>query len=143
MRTPSFTPKSSAYRHVFRVAPGDIDVFGHANNVVWVRWVNEASFAHACHVGLGPEACNALDAVWVVRRHAIDYLLPAFEGQELECTTWPETVQGATSLRRSLFVNDGRVLARAETTWALLHISTGRPRRVPREFMTAYGFAPE
>lgn len=139
MDKPTFIPTQAAYHHAFRVEPADIDVFGHANNVVWVRWINDAAFAHACHVGLGPDACNALGAVWVVRSHNIEYLLPAFEGQQIECVTWPDSVRGATSLRRSLFLNDGRVLARAETTWALLQITTGRPRRVPRDFMTAYG----
>jgi acyl-CoA thioester hydrolase len=91
-------------------------------------------------VGLDPEACNALDALWVVRKHAIEYLQPAFEGQSIECFTWPEQVQGATSLRRTLFLHEGRQLVRAETMWALLSVSTGRPRRVPLEMMRAYGF---
>ena len=122
------------------VTAPDIDGFGHVNNVVWVRWVNEVSYWHSCAVGLDPEACNALDAVWVVRSHAIEYLRPAFEGQSLECFTWPEQVQGATSLRRTVFLHEGRELVRAETTWALLSVSTGRPRRVPVEMMRAYGF---
>jgi acyl-CoA thioester hydrolase len=103
MRANDFVPSSIAYRSTLRVEPSDIDEFGHANNVVWVRWVNEISFAHACAVGLGPVECAALDAVWVVRKHVIDYLQPAFAGQLLTCSTWPQHVQGATSLRRSLF----------------------------------------
>jgi acyl-CoA thioester hydrolase len=143
MDSPTFVPPSSAYRHVYRVEAADIDAFGHANNVVWVRWVNDAASAHSCHVGLAPDALSALDAVWLVRRHTIDYLLPAFEGQEIECFTWPESVRGATSLRRNVFQCDGRVLVRAETIWAFLQRSTGRPRRVPRQIMAAYGFVQE
>jgi len=141
MRAHVFEPNPSAHRHVFRVERDDIDEFGHANNVVWVRWINDAALAHACEVGLDPEACHKLGAVWVVRRHDIEYLLPAFEGQTVECFTWPERVHGATSLRRCLFRCDSRVLARAETTWALLSLGTGKPRRVPREMMDAYGFS--
>lgn len=137
-----FDPTPIAHRHVFRVAGTDIDELGHANNVVWIRWINDAALAHACEVGLGPEECRALDAVWVVRRHDIEYLRPAFEGQTIECFTWPASVRGATSLRRTLFRCEDRVLARAETTWALLAMSTGKPRRVPREMMVAYRFTP-
>jgi acyl-CoA thioester hydrolase len=140
MQTNNFVPSPIAHRLQLRVEAADIDAFGHANNVVWVRWVNDVALAHALAVGLAPEACAALDAVWLVRRHSIDYLLPAFEGQLIDCVTWPETVQGATSLRRTLFMCGGRVLARAETLWALLRISNGRPRRVPLEMMRAYGF---
>jgi acyl-CoA thioester hydrolase len=133
----------TAHLHAFCVAAEDIDELGHANNVVWVRWVNEAALAHATHVGLGPEACRALGVICVVRRHDIEYLAPAFEGQTIESWTWPESVRGATSLRRTLFRSGGRVLARAETTWVLIDVARGAPRRVPVSFMETYGFRPE
>ena len=137
-----FRPSDRAHCHSFVVTRADIDDFGHANNVVWVRWVNEAAIAHSEAVGLSAERLQALDAIWVVRKHEIEYLGPAFEGQTLECRTWPAAVRGATSLRRSLFTFEGRVLARAETTWALLHAVSGRPRRVSLEFMAAYSYEP-
>src|SRR5688500_11627640 len=133
MHAHSFVAKPSAYCHSFRVEPADIDELGHANNVVWVRWINEAAIAHSMQVGLGVEACRALGALWVVRRHDLEYLLPAFAGETLQALTWPETLRGATSVRRTLFQRDGKVLARAETTWVLIELSTGRPRRVPQE----------
>lgn len=137
-----FEPSALAHRHSFVVTPQDIDDFGHANNVVWVRWVNEAAIAHSNAVGLSAERLRELDAIWVVRKHEIEYLAPAFAGQTLECLTWPAAVRGATSLRRSVFSLDGRVLARAETVWALLHATSGRPRRVSAELMAAYGYQP-
>jgi acyl-CoA thioester hydrolase len=136
-----FQPSALAHPHRFVVTPEDIDDFGHANNVVWVRWVNEAAIAHSNAVGLSAERLQAMDSIWVVRKHEIEYLAPAFAGQELQCLTWPAAVRGATSLRRSLFTYQGRVLARAETIWALLH-TNGRPRRVNTEMMAAYGYEP-
>jgi len=143
MRAQELDTNPNAHRHTFVVDHADIDEFGHANNVVWVRWINDAALAHACEVGLGPDACNALGCVWVVRRHDIEYLLPAFIGQTLEATTWPETVRGASSLRRTIFRREGRVLARAATTWVLVSLASDKPRRVPREMMTAYSFDPD
>lgn len=143
MQSDDFEPTSLAFRHEFRVDEADIDEFGHANNVVWVRWVNEAAMAHSRAVGLDPETLIAMRAMWIIRKHVIEYLLPAFAGERLTCATWPAAVRGATSIRRNVFLRDGRVLARAETTWALLHTETGRPRRVPLEMMNAYGFSPE
>ena len=143
MKINDFEPSPLAFRHEFRVDPADIDEFGHANNVVWVRWVNEAALAHSCAVGLDPETLVGMRSMWIVRKHEIEYLLPAFAGELLTCATWPAAVRGATSIRRNLFLREGRVLARAETTWALLHTDTGRPRRVPLEMMNAYGFSPE
>lgn len=139
MHPKDFEPPAAAYRHNFVVASADIDEFGHANNVVWVRWVNEAALAHSCAVGLDPQVLLNMRAMWIIRKHAIEYLAPAFAGERLECLTWPAAVRGATSLRRNLFIREGRMLCRAETTWALLHSETGRPRRVPVEMMQAYG----
>lgn len=143
MKSEDFEPPSSAYRHEFRVDEADIDEFGHANNVVWVRWVNEAAMAHSRAVGLDPEKLLAMRAMWIIRKHEIEYLLPAFAGERLVCVTWPAAVRGATSVRRNVFLREGKVLARCETMWALLDTETGRPRRVPIEMMHAYGFDPE
>lgn len=141
MQAHHFDPHPSAYVHAFRVEASDIDELGHANNIVWVRWVNEAAIAHASALGFGAEGCRALGVVWVVRRHDLEYLLPAYDGQELEALTWPHTLRGATSLRRTLFRREGRVLARSETTWVLVDLKSGRPVRAPQAMLAAYGFA--
>lgn len=140
MRAHSFSVPSSAYCHAIKVEPQDIDMLGHANNVVWVRWLNEAAIAHSTHVGLSEEVCRALGGLWVVRRHDVEYLRAAYAGETLEAFTWPESMRGATSLRRTLFQRDGEVLARAETTWVLIDTETGRPRRPPSELSLPYGF---
>jgi acyl-CoA thioester hydrolase len=135
-----FEPTNNAHTHRFRVLPGDIDELGHANNVVWVRWVNEAAIAHAEAVGFDVAGLARLSVFWVVRRHDIEYLLPALVGEQLEAVTWAHSLAGATSQRRTLIKRDGRVCARADTIWALLDASTGRPRRIPPELLAAYGF---
>jgi acyl-CoA thioester hydrolase len=135
-----FQRSSTAHAHHFRVAPADIDELGHANNVVWVRWLNEAAIAHSEAVGFGSEGMRAFGALWVVRRHDIEYLEPAFVEQELVAWTWPASLRGATSLRRTVIQLGERVLARAETTWVLVDAVSKRPRRVTPELLAAYGF---
>ncbi len=135
-----FQLPSSAFAHRFRVQAADIDELGHANNVVWVRWLNEAAIAHSEAVGLGREGMRAFGVLWLVRRHDIEYLEPALLDQELIAFTWPATMHGATSLRRTLIQRGDRVLARAETTWVLIDAASKRPRRVTADLLAAYGF---
>jgi acyl-CoA thioester hydrolase len=135
-----FLPPAGAYAHRLSVAPSDIDELGHANNVVWVRWINEAAIAHSRSVGLDRETYLALGVIWVVRRHDVEYLAPALAGEELEALTWIVNLRGATSVRRTVLRRDGRELCRAETTWALIDTATGKPRRIPREMLERYGF---
>lgn len=136
-------PPANAFTHRFEVASNDIDMLGHAGNVSWVRWINAAATAHSQSIGLDLDAYRALGVLWVVRRHEVDYLGQAFEGEPLEALTWIETLRGATSLRRTLFrrLQDGATLCRAATTWVLLDIASGRPKRIPRELLARYGFA--
>lgn len=134
-------PPANAFTHAFRVAESDIDELGHAGNVTWVRWVNDAATAHSRSVGLGLAEYKKLGMLWVVRRHEIDYLGQAFAREPIEALTWAASVRGATSLRHTLFrrVDDPRWLARAATTWVLIKIDSGRPTRVPDELIVRYG----
>jgi acyl-CoA thioester hydrolase len=136
-----FVPPDGAYRHRILVEPSDIDELGHANNVVWVRWVNEAAIAHSRSVGLDRELYFAMRVIWVVRRHDLEYLAPALQGEALDAITWVADLRGATSRRRTVIERQGRTLLRAETTWALIDTDTSKPRRIPMEMMERYGFS--
>jgi acyl-CoA thioester hydrolase len=140
--TASFVPPANAFSHRFSVPASDIDELGHASNVSWVRWVQDAATAHSLGVGLDFEQYVKLGVVWVVRRHDIEYLGAAFQGDDIEALTWVDSLRGATSLRRTLFRRGEAVVARAATTWVLLDLDTRRPKRVPAELLARYGFSP-
>ena len=138
-----FVPPPGAFAYPITVQPADIDYLGHANNVVWVRWINEAAIAHSEAVGLGANAYFDLKVLWVVRRHDIEYLFSALEGEALHATTWVAEMKAATSVRRTLITRaaDGKVLSRATTIWALIDAVTGRPRRVPQDIAAKYALS--
>jgi len=68
-----------------------------------------------------------------VREHKIEYLLPAFAGEEIEIKTWVENIRRVRSLRKYEFVrkSDGKVLVKGETDWVFVDAKTGIPRAVP------------
>jgi acyl-CoA thioester hydrolase len=70
-----------------------------------------------------------------VREHKIEYLLPAFAGEEIKIRTWVENVRRVRSLRKYEFVrkSDGRTLVRGETDWVFVEAKTGTPRPIPQE----------
>lgn len=133
-------PPANAFTHRFVVADSDIDELGHAGNVNWVRWINEAAGAHSLSVGLDFATYKKLGVLWVVRRHEIEYLGAAYAQEMLDAVTWVESQRGATSLRRTLFRRGSALLARAQTTWALITIATGKPTRIPKELLLRYGY---
>ncbi|HXN83099.1 MAG TPA: thioesterase family protein [Myxococcales bacterium] len=126
--------------HEARVAPGDIDELGHASNLVYLRWLQEAALAHSTSLGFDQAAYLKMGQVWVVRRHEIVYLRPAFEGDELRVETRVTTMGAASSERRTRIVKiaDGSALAEAVTDWAFVDIARGRPVRIPEQIRSRF-----
>lgn len=122
-----------AFQHGFVVEAADIDQLGHANNVAYVRWVQDVAAAH-WHA-LYPTGPEMPPQVWVVQEHQVRYLRSAYAGDELRALTWVADVKGASSKRctRIERVADGQLLCAAETQWVLLDAASGRPVRVPSE----------
>ena len=56
---------------------------------------------------------------WVARTHFIEYLLPAFAGEDVVVKTWISNFKKVTSLRKYKIVReaDNQVLTVAETNW--------------------------
>jgi acyl-CoA thioester hydrolase len=116
----------------------DIDELGHVSNLVYLRWVLEAATAHSAARGWGHAEYRALGAVWVVRRHELDYLAPVLAGQALIAETWVDTWKAASCVRRTELARDGQIVARAATTWAFMSIASGRPQRIPELMRAAF-----
>ena len=121
-----------AFELALEIRPEDIDALGHVNNVVYVRWVQDAAVAH--WNALAPEA-DREKLRWVVLRHEIDYRQAARLGDALVARTW---VGAATRLRferhtELLRAADRVLLAKALTVWCPIDARTGRPAVVSAE----------
>ena len=104
---------------------------------MWVQWVQQAATAHW---DAAADQAHRDSYFWVVTRHEIDYLRPAFEGDRVTARTWiGEGPRGARCDRHVEFAgNDGRICVRARTSWAIVDRSTGRPVRVPAEVIAPF-----
>ena len=128
------------FEYFHRVTFAEIDGQRHVNNVEYVRWMQDAAVAHSAVRGWDTKRYREADCGFVARRHTIEYLQPAFENDEIVIQTWVVDLQKITSTRRYRMVRsaDGTILAKAETTWALITLSTGRPKRIPPELREAF-----
>ncbi|MEY4619889.1 MAG: hypothetical protein RIS65_1061 [Pseudomonadota bacterium] len=124
--------KVTPFTRIFTAQPDDIDELGHVNNAVWVRWIQDMATAHWQAVA-APEHIAAY--FWVVTRHEIDYRGNVGPGQSVTANTWIESEpKGAQFDRRVDFVDAaGKVIVRANTTWAMIDKVTGRLVRVRPE----------
>jgi acyl-CoA thioester hydrolase len=136
-------PVSSIYTKAFIIPRSAIDENGHVNNVAYVQWMQDIAVEH--YSSIGGVAAQGLDATWVVREHKIEYLLPAFTGEEIEIKTWVENVRRVRSLRKYEFVRkaDGKVLVRGETDWVFVDLKSGTPRAIPEEVSRVFTISQE
>jgi acyl-CoA thioester hydrolase len=120
-----------------RVPEADIDRQGHVNNVAFVRYVQDVAVAHWRSVA-SAEVQTAF--TWVVRKHEIEYLRPAFASEELLLVTWVGEPSGATWERFTevLRAGEDKPLVTARTVWVLLDAASGRPRRVDPALVASF-----
>lgn len=133
---------------------GDLDAYGHINNVEMLRVVEEArvrTFWRAPDDTLEPEPpsavleLNADSEVWsLVSRTEIEYLLPMpYTSAPIDVEVWLGRLGGASiEVCLELFSPSGvtpRLLyARAATTIVTVDAASGRPTRIPKHLTEAW-----
>ncbi|MFO7727531.1 MAG: thioesterase family protein [Desulfonatronovibrio sp.] len=124
--------QNQPYEIRIKVMPSDIDELGHVNNIVYLRWVQDAAVAH--WQALASAEHQAL-VLWVVLRHEIDYMAPAREEDGIIAATWVGQARRLSFQRNTEIMrrNDRKLLARAKTFWCPVNAGTGRPQRVSQE----------
>ena len=123
------------------VKPADIDDFGHTNNVVYLQWLERVAWAHSVSLGLGMDDYRRLGAGCVARKHELEYLAATFAGDELLAGTWIHENDGRLSMWRAYQIvrpKDGKTVLRGRTHWVCVDLKSGKPRRMPPEFVQAY-----
>ena len=135
------TTSKRIYTRTYMIPAKAIDENGHVNNVAYVQWMQDIAVEHYASIG-GIEA-QGKDATWVVREHKIEYLLPAFAGEEIEIKTWVENIRRVRSLRKYEFArkSDGKVLVRGETDWVFVDVKSGRPIPIPEEVSKVFSIS--
>jgi acyl-CoA thioester hydrolase len=124
--------------HIFylpiTVAPEDIDELNHVNNIVYLRYVQDAAIGHWKTV---PQEIVS-QIIWMARRHEIDYLKQAFLGEELVAKTWVDDFVGVKSIRHCEIKRGEEILARSVTHWISLDAQTLRPKRITEEIVMQF-----
>ncbi len=122
----------------------DIDGLGHANNAVYVSWLERCAWRHSQSLGLDLAEYRRLDRAMAVLRHEIDYLASAYEGDQLQMATWIVESDQRLKMTRHFQLKrpaDDLTLLRAQTTFVCIELSSGKPKRMPAEFVEGYGRA--
>jgi acyl-CoA thioester hydrolase len=119
----------------------DIDGLNHTNNAVYVRWCEQAGWAHSEALGLSLADYRRLDRAMAIRRGEYDYILPTVQDEALVLGTWLVAGDGKLAMERRFQLireHDGATVLRGRWDLVCIELSSGRPRRMPQEFVDAY-----
>ncbi|MEO0400518.1 MAG: thioesterase family protein [Pseudomonadota bacterium] len=128
-----------------RARAGDIDAFGHVNNLRYVEWALDVAWAHSDALGVAFADYERIGAGFVVQRHEFDYKRPVKIGEDVLIATWIAENDGRVRLARAYemrFAQDGALVLRGLTRFVTIDMASGKPRRMPELFKEAYRIAP-
>ena len=117
------------------------DAFGHTNNVAYLEWLEKAAWSHSEALGLNIAAYYDLGCGCVVRKHELNYCLPTYVGEKLAIGTWISANDGKLSTVRDyqiIRLADNKTVFTGRTHFVTVDMVTGRPKRMPVEFVEAY-----
>jgi acyl-CoA thioester hydrolase len=133
-------PPPGIFRTRRRVEWRDIDQAQHVNNANYLAYIEDcnAQVAIAHHWPL--ERLLGQGIGIVARRYRIEYRQPAFMGDELEISTFVAEPKRSTAVRHYTIrrISDNSLLGRAHVLWVIIDLATGRPRRIPAEFIADF-----
>lgn len=120
------------FEYSYIVKPQEIDVLNHVNNVVYLKWVQEAAIKHWTELTKNKKFD---EYVWVVNRHEIDYFRPAFLNDQLTIKTWVGKTEGSTSIRHVEVYKENKLITKTLTTWRLLDAKNFKSVIIPEEVL--------
>ena len=137
-KPPTLAPEPFRYR--FKVEWRDVDPQRHVNNAAYFSYLENATWMLLENTGWTLTRLVDRRLAIVTRRYRIEYLAPAFMGDELEVTTWVSDARRATAVRHYIIhrCTDGAVLVRARALWVWVDLATGQPRRIPDDFRSDF-----
>ncbi|MEH6589217.1 MAG: thioesterase family protein [Halioglobus sp.] len=124
------------------VTAADTDGLNHTNNTVYVKWCEQVAWAHSVSLGLDLSAYQRLNRAMVITHSEFHYLQASREDEQVLVATWITEWDRKLTMKRRFQVvraNDGVTLLRAGMRFACIDLATGRPKRLPKEFIAGYG----
>ena len=118
-----------------------IDSYGHVNNTVYIGWLEQCAWAHSAAVGYSEERCLEMERGMAVRKLEVEYLAACYEGDRIRIGNWLIANDGklrATRQFQLLNVTRNQVAMRGQVLYVCMNLKTGKPVRMPAEFLAAY-----
>lgn len=126
------------------VEDAHIDGLQHTNNTVYVKWCEQIAWAHSQSLGMDLACYQRLNRAMAITKAEYHYLRASRANDKLTIATWLVNWDAKLTMERRFQIireHDGQTILRGVMHFACIELSTGKPRRLPKEFIEGYGAA--
>ncbi|MEV8020021.1 thioesterase family protein [Streptomyces sp. NPDC086554] len=141
---PHFLRKKSrvpSYTYPCPLRWADADAYGHVNNALFLRFMEEAR-TRMFHAMLAADEAERHQHAFDVSQSIVDYRAPlVYRNEPVDVTVWVVSCRGARLELGYMIQDPERTYAEATTKLAAYNLDTGRPRRISEaeiEFFARY-----
>lgn len=115
------------HKQKFKVLSHEADIHICASLYSFSNYLQEAARNHAEQLGLGIGLLKNKKQFWVLTRMIIKIDEFPLLGSEIEVLTWPKGADKLFALRDFEVYQNGKIIGKATSSWALLQLSNRRP----------------
>lgn len=123
------------------VSQDEIDSYGHVNNAVYVRWLDDCARAHSYESGIDLDKAQSVGMGMAVRESRIVYHAAAYLDDRIVIGEWVTFNDKKLRAKREFQVvraSDLKLLVTAEIDYICINLRSGKASRMPEEFIEAY-----
>ncbi|MBK9055455.1 MAG: thioesterase family protein [Chloroflexi bacterium] len=133
-------PPPHVFVQVRRVEWRDLDMVGHVNNANYMAYLEDCAIQVAAACGWPLSRMSEKGFAIIARRYQIEYHQSAYLGDDLAVSTWFASHRPASASRYYTITRpaDGALIVRAQARWAWVARETGRPQRIPSDFLADF-----
>ena len=127
------------YSFESKVRYSEIDSQGKLSIHSILNYLQDCSTSQSEMLGVGIDHLKENHMVWVLSFWQVDILKYPVLGEEIEIGTIPYEIRGFLGQRNFFIQNkQGEMYVNANSLWTLVDTDTGRPKRVPQNFIDLY-----
>lgn len=129
------------FSHTYETRYGDYKDFDEIKVGTLLDFVQDVSIRDSEHAGFGIHYLKELNLAWLMQGINLKINKPIKTIQPVEVATAVKSLNGATSERGCLIIQEGEVIAKTVANWFLFNSEKNKIARVLPEMQEAYDFA--
>lgn len=122
-----------------KIRYSEIDSEGKLSVPGILNYLQDCSTSQSEMLGVGIAHLKEKQMVWVLSFWQVDILKYPVLGEEIQVGTIPYEIKGFLGHRNFFIQNrEGEMYVKANSLWTLVDTETGKPKKVPEEFLEIY-----